>query len=135
MTGRTNIWHAVLQLSAERPWAGYGYASSIFVLPEHERLVGFSVGHAHNLILQLLLTTGWTGVFLFAAAVLSVGLRAAHARDWVVLAMLAVVVLNGITEASGFTTLANICSLAFTIAITLPPQQSGRHEDYSAYQR
>jgi exopolysaccharide production protein ExoQ len=135
MTGRTNIWHAVLQLSAERPWAGYGYASSIFVLPEHERLVGFSVGHAHNLILQLLLTTGWTGVVLFTAAVLSVGLRAAHARDWVALAMLAVVVLNGITEASGFTTLANICSLAFTIAITLPPQRSDRHEDHPAYQR
>jgi exopolysaccharide production protein ExoQ len=135
MTGRTNIWHAVLQLSAERPWAGYGYASSIFVLPEHERLVGFSVGHAHNLILQLLLTTGWTGVILFTAAVLSVGFRAAHARDWVALAMLAVVVLNGITEASGFTTLANICSLAFTIAITLPPQRSDHHEDHPAHQR
>jgi hypothetical protein len=49
--------------------------------------------------------------------------------------MLAVVVLNGITEASGFTTLANICSLAFTIAITLPPQRSDSHEDHSAYQR
>jgi O-antigen ligase len=135
MTGRTSIWHAVLVLSAERPFAGYGYASSIFVLPEHERLVGFSVGHAHNLILQLLLTTGWTGVALFLAAVLSVGMRAAHARDWVVIAMLAIVVLNGITEASGFTTLANICSLAFTIAITLPPPRDRSHDDYPAYQR
>jgi O-antigen ligase len=135
MTGRTSIWHAVLVLSAERPWAGYGYASSIFVLPENERLVGFSVGHAHNLILQLLLTTGWTGVILFASAVLSVGFRAAYTRDWVVIALLGIVVLNGITEASGFTTLANICSLAFTIAIALPPPRDEFDEDYSAYQR
>jgi O-antigen ligase len=133
MTGRTNIWHAVLELSAERPWAGYGYASSIFVLPENERLVGFSVGHAHNLILQLLLTTGWTGVILFTVAVLSVGLRAAYTRDWMVLALLAVVILNGVTEASGFTTLANILSLAFTIAITLPPQRTEAHENDPAY--
>lgn len=133
MTGRTSIWHAVLLLAAERPWAGYGYASSIYVLPENEQLVGFSVGHAHNLILQLLLTTGWTGVVLFALAVCSVGVRAAHSRDWVVLAMLAVVVLNGITEASGFTTLANICSLAFTIAITLPPPHQEPHEHHPAY--
>jgi hypothetical protein len=39
--------------------------------------------------------------------------------------MLSVVVLNGITEASGFTTLANMCSLAFAIAVTLPPQRMG----------
>ncbi|HEY7647263.1 MAG TPA: O-antigen ligase family protein [Hyphomicrobiales bacterium] len=134
MTGRTNIWHAVLVLSAERPIAGYGYASSIFVLPEHERLVGFAVGHAHNLILQLLLTTGWTGVVLFIGAVLSVGTRAVYTGNRVVLALLAILVLNGITEASGFTTLANICSLAFTIAITLPPHRDRSYEDNPAYQ-
>lgn len=121
MTGRTEIWNGVLLLSAERPWAGYGYASSVFVLQDNERLIGFSAGHAHNLILQLLLTTGWTGVLLFAAACLSVGLRASYTRDATVLTLLAVVILNGITEASGFTTLANICSLAFTSAVTLPP--------------
>jgi exopolysaccharide production protein ExoQ len=135
LTGRTSIWNAVLYLSAERPWMGYGYGSSIFLLPANESLVGFSVGHAHNLFLQLLLTTGWTGVALFAGAFFSVGLRAAYVRDWVVVAMLSVVVLNGITEASGFTTLANICSLAFAIAITLPPtpHQTGSDEDDLAY--
>jgi O-antigen ligase len=135
LTGRTNIWNAVLVLSAERPWAGYGYATSIFLLPENENIVGFSVGHAHNLFLQLLLTTGWIGVVLFAVSFFSVGLRAAHARDWVVVALLSIVVLNGITEASGFTTLANICSLAFTMAISLPPQRSDSHENHFAYQR
>ena len=135
LTGRTAIWDAVLVLSAERPWIGYGYGSSIFLLPQNESLVGFSVGHAHNLFLQLLLTTGWIGVILFAAAFFSVGLRAAYSRDWLVVAMLSVIVLNGITEASGFTTLANICTLAFTIAITLPPHTTGSYEDDPSHQR
>ncbi len=135
LTGRTSIWNAVLYLSAERPWMGYGYGSSVFLLPANENLVGFSVSHAHNLFLQLLLTTGWVGLGLFAAAFFTVGFRAAYVRDWVAVAMLSVVVLNGITEASGFTTLANICSLAFAIAITLPPtpHQSEYNEDSIAY--
>jgi exopolysaccharide production protein ExoQ len=125
LTGRTAIWDAALELSAQRPWIGHGYGSSVFLLAENESMVGFNAGHAHNLFLQLLLTTGWIGVGLFTAAFVSVGMRAANGRDWVSVAMLSVVVLNGITEASGFTTLANMCSLAFAIAVTLPPQRMG----------
>lgn len=137
VTGRTDIWYAVLKLSEAKPWTGYGYGSSVFVLPQHEREVGFLTSHAHNLVLQLLLTTGWTGVILFTLCVLGVGLRAVVTGDRVVLAMLAFVLLNGITEASGFTTLANICTLAFAIAVTLPPAgyDSYDNEDHPAYQR
>lgn len=135
VTGRTDIWYAVLKLSEVHPWTGYGYGSSVFVLPQHERQVGFLTSHAHNLILQLLLTTGWVGVTLFTLSVIGVGLRAALTGDRVVLAMLAFVLLNGITEASGFTTLANICTLAFAIAVTLPPLRYEANEDYSPYQR
>ena len=134
VTGRTEIWHAVLKLSELHPWTGYGYGSSVFVLPQHERQVGFLTSHAHNLILQLLLTTGWVGVTLFVLSVLGVGLRAVATGDKVVLAMLAFVLLNGITEASGFTTLANICTLAFAIAVTLPPLRYD-HAHRSPYQR
>ena len=43
-----------LHLVESRPWTGYGYASSILVLPQHERKeVGFTTSHAHNLALQL----------------------------------------------------------------------------------
>jgi len=123
LTGRTGVWLGVLELSAQRPVTGWGYASSIFVLPENEPVVGFYVPHAHNLFLQLLLTTGWIGVSLFTLAVLCVVLRAGFARDWTVLTLIAIVLLNGITEASGFTTLANICTMAFTIAMFLPPRR------------
>jgi hypothetical protein len=91
------------------------------VLPQHEREVGFLTSHAHNLLLQLLLTTGWVGVSLFSLSVVAVALRAAIRRDRDVLVLLCFVLFNGVTESSGFTTLANICSLAFAIAVTLPP--------------
>jgi O-antigen ligase len=134
MTGRTEIWYAVAKLAEAKPVMGYGYGSSVFVLPAHEREVGFLTSHAHNLALQLLLTTGWVGVVLFSLSILAVAFRAAVTADRTVLALLSFVLLNGITESSGFTTLANVCSLAFAIAVALPPLEN-RHEDYPAYQR
>jgi O-antigen ligase len=134
MTGRTDIWYAVLKLAEEHPVTGHGYASSIFVLPQYERQVGFLTSHAHNLMLQLLLTTGWTGVILFSLTVACVAIRAMILGDRVVLALLSFVFLNGVTESSGFTTLANICTLAFATAVALPPVRYD-NDDYSPYQR
>ncbi|MES1155321.1 MAG: O-antigen ligase family protein [Pseudorhodoplanes sp.] len=136
-TGRTEIWKAVLKLSAEEPWTGYGYASSVFVLPRHVSQVGFITSHAHNMILQLLFTTGIIGVVLFLLSMTSVIVRSAIDRDRTRFAMLLFVIFNGITESSGFTTLANICSFAFAIAVTLPPLERNRieYENDLAYQR
>jgi exopolysaccharide production protein ExoQ len=120
LTGRTEIWYTVLKLVEQRPWTGYGYASSVFVLPEYANSIGFATSHAHNLALQLLLTTGWTGFVLFMLTIAGVSARAVLHGDRVMFAMLAFVLLNGVTESSGFTTLANICTLAFAIAVTLP---------------
>jgi exopolysaccharide production protein ExoQ len=136
-TGRTEIWYGVLKLVEMQPWMGYGYASSVFVLPQYVNEIGFTTSHAHNLMLQLLLTTGWIGVILFTLAIMGVILRAIVYRDRIAFAMIAFVLLNGITESSGFTTLANICSLAFGIAVSLP--LASRHqdddEDDHSYQR
>jgi O-antigen ligase len=133
-TGRTEIWYAVLKLAEAQPWMGYGYASSVFVLPQHINDVGFLTSHAHNLMLQLLLTTGWIGVMLFTLTVLAVVLRAIVHHDRIAFSMMAFVLLNGITESSGFTTLANSCSLAFAIAVTFPTGSKYDENDYP-YQR
>ncbi|WP_125461781.1 MULTISPECIES: O-antigen ligase family protein [Rhodomicrobium] len=124
VTGRAAIWAAVPIIIEGHSLTGYGYASSILVLPQHKGLIGYEVSHAHNLVLQLLLTTGWIGVVLFCLSMLVVGLRAAALGERTVLVMLAYVLLNGITESSAFCTLANVCSLAFAVAVTLPPERS-----------
>ena len=63
--------------------------------------------------------------------------RAAVQRDRTVFAMMLFVLFNGVTESSGFTTLANICTFAFAIAVTMPPLQKYRvdYENDLAYQR
>jgi hypothetical protein len=59
------------------------------------------------------------------------GLRLAYSGDRTGLVMLAYVLLNGITEASAFSTLANICTVAFFIAVTLPPEPRNYENDHS----
>lgn len=134
MTGRTEIWYGVLKLVELQPLTGYGYASSVFILPQHINEIGFTTSHAHNVILQLLLTTGWIGVVLFTLSVIGVIVRASVSQDRTTYCMIAFVLLNGITESSGFTTLANMCTLAFAIALTYPSMERGYAHDF-AYQR
>jgi exopolysaccharide production protein ExoQ len=134
MTGRSAIWYVVLKLIELQPITGYGYASSVFILPQHVNEVGFPTSHAHNLFLQLLFTTGWIGLILFVLAIIGVIVRAALHRDATTFCMTAFVLLNGITESSGFTTLANMCTLAFAIAVTYPSMQREYSHDL-AYQR
>ena len=131
VTGRSTIWAAIPGLVELRPWTGHGYASSIVFLPQQEREVGFLTTHAHNLALQLLLTTGWVGLGLFCLTLLTVGLRLAYSADRTGLIMFAFVLLNGITEASAFSTFANICTVAFAIAVTLPPEQRYYENNHS----
>ena len=131
ITGRSTIWQSIPGLLELRPWTGHGYASSIVFLPQQERAVGFLTTHAHNLALQLLLTSGWIGFGLFCLTLISVGFRLAYFGDRTGLVLLAFVVFNGITEASAFSTFANICTVAFAIAVTLPPEHQYYENNYS----
>ncbi len=74
-TGRTDIWIAVLDKVRERPLLGYGYGGfwlsfngpSEYII----RATGWdSIPHSHNGYLDLALTLGWIGVFLFIASLL-----------------------------------------------------------------
>ena len=76
LTGRTDIWQAVLASIGERPWLGYGYNAfwhpsdgpSASVLS----LVGWETPNSHNGLLDLWLELGFAGV-----GILLVGLVAA----------------------------------------------------------
>ena len=71
LTGRTDIWAAVLRAAQARPWTGYGYAAfwDKDSAPAHlvQKQTHWLVPSAHNGWLDLLVQVGWVGVGLFAA--------------------------------------------------------------------
>ncbi len=69
-TGRTRVWGAVLEVVPERPILGHGAGSSPQVLSEliRDGRVTWPALHAHNGVLQVLLTGGVTGVVLLLAS-------------------------------------------------------------------
>lgn len=74
LTGRTDIWDALMRLSDKAPWLGYGYKAfwtkdsvpAAIVRAE----TGWDVPSAHNGWLDLLIQLGWLGVGLFAACLI-----------------------------------------------------------------
>ncbi len=87
-TSRTLIWSVVTNLSWQRPFFGWGYGSSVFILPQYERFMGHAAPHAHNMILQLWFTTGFVGVVLFLLAIMSRFTLAVVRGERVIIALL-----------------------------------------------
>lgn len=72
LTGRTEIWAAIMRRIAERPWTGYGYSAvwddgSVWApLARIIKETGFRPGHAHNSWLEQWLGLGLGGLCLFS---------------------------------------------------------------------
>jgi exopolysaccharide production protein ExoQ len=73
LTGRTQIWAAVIRQIKERPWLGFGYAAiwdntdkwSPLAWITHD--IGFRANHAHNSWLEQWLAMGVPGVVAWSA--------------------------------------------------------------------
>ena len=74
-TGRTDIWSAVSELIAERPWFGHGLGA-VFTDPPGQlalqvgRVAGFDVPHPHQGALDTMLALGLIGMVLYLASLL-----------------------------------------------------------------
>ncbi len=83
LTGRTDIWAALMQMVAERPWTGYGYAAfwTRTSVPADiiQAQTGWLVPSAHNGWIDLLVQVGWPGAALVGAIFL-IGFTATVAR-------------------------------------------------------
>ncbi|MBZ5678042.1 MAG: O-antigen ligase family protein [Acidobacteriia bacterium] len=80
LTGRTELWAAVLQAISKRPWLGYGFSafwqtSSREVVSIHAQL-GWIPGYAHNGFLDLALYLGLLGLGTFVLGYLVLCSRA-----------------------------------------------------------
>lgn len=79
LSGRTEIWDAVIHQIWERPWLGYGYQGFWLEGGESEfvwRAIRYKVYHAHNGFLNLTVDLGFVGLFFFGFSILLTYFRA-----------------------------------------------------------
>lgn len=110
-TGRLFIWERALDLIAQKPLTGWGYASSSFILPAYEHELGGSAPHCHNIYLQLALSVGWLGPALLVAFLLLKTYIAVRSGDHLKLALIVFFFIGGLTEASAFAGVANLATI------------------------
>lgn len=101
-TGRTEIWKTTLRLIAEKPFLGWGYASSIFVLPAQDIIPGYNVPHTHNAFLQVLFSGGIVGLVLFISVLLTKFIFAFRFRDPLNVSFLTFLLIDGMAEPIAF---------------------------------
>ncbi len=85
LTGRSELWPAVLEMIAKKPWLGYGYGafwddsveSSIVI-----QTVQWNAPNAHNGFLDLWLALGLVGVLVFVIGFVINLLRALYLMRW-----------------------------------------------------
>ncbi|MBX9717230.1 MAG: O-antigen ligase family protein, partial [Microbacteriaceae bacterium] len=80
LTGRLDIWGAVIGLSEQRPVLGWGWVSywAPWVEPFDDLAVinGVTYLQAHNAWLDVLLQLGWVGLIIFTILIVTTGARA-----------------------------------------------------------
>jgi O-antigen ligase len=126
MTGttRTQIWSMVSSLAEMRFWSGWGYASTIFVLPLYFDYMGESAPHAHNLFMQTWFCVGATGLILLVTALLLQIRQALYEKDSLSLGLIALVVFTGMMEPGAFAGMVNMATIALAIAVA----RGARHQ-------
>lgn len=116
-TGRSDIWQIVLDKFYESPIFGWGYAKSADILGLNSDAVGFTVGQAHNLYLQVLISLGLLGAVVFFswyAGLLSLSMREKKFGQLIILLYIAFV---GFTETIILNTIANNAFLVFCMVL------------------
>jgi O-antigen ligase len=80
LTGRTDLWHAVLFSAAKHPWLGYGFNTFWMGMRGESASVMLQVDwfpkHSHNGFLDLVLDLGVVGLVTFLAGYLSLWSKA-----------------------------------------------------------
>lgn len=100
LTGRTEVWTTSLDASLDRPFTGFGLASSQAIFDElaADGIISWDPGTGHNLWLNNQLQLGMVGTVLLAAAIIGIvgatRRQPDHYRDALLLALL----INSMTE-------------------------------------
>jgi O-antigen ligase len=114
-TGRTHIWSVVVDLFYNNPILGYGYGSSMFILPKFESVIGFTASHAHNMVLQILLYMGVVGFGLLLISFLVFFVSKPRKTKFQI-SLIVYVLYNGLLESGAFNGLVNITTITLFVA-------------------
>lgn len=116
MTGRTTIWQFVWGEIQKEPLLGYGFASTKYTIPLGYRdYWGWTTASAHNMWLQVWMTTGLVGVVLLAAALLSQVLYCWRTEDVVSASLLIFVLILGLAEGSALGPAPNVLTVVWAL--------------------
>lgn len=118
LTGRTEIWAASWSAFLERPILGYGFGATKVLLPEIYRTVwGFTVTHAHNMLLQALVTTGLLGIVPVIFAIGRQVVEYVQRPGLFQTAVLGYIVIQGFTEPGPLGTAPNLITLFWALSL------------------
>jgi O-antigen ligase len=126
LTGRTNLWTYVVERVADSPWLGYGYGSTrIVISSSYMTQGGWTTGHAHNMLLQSLVTVGIIGTLFLLIGLFYQAIqfftRPQALRDL----LFAYVVIIGLTEAAVIAPVPTVVSLVWFISLCEVKDQPG----------
>lgn len=115
LSGRDQLWGAILEMVNRRPLLGYGYEAFWYVKGQSSlpglvwNLIGWDAPHAHNGLLEILLSLGWIGAGLFGLTFLNNVWRSLQrmafnpsATSYCSMVFLIYIVLTNITEKNFF---------------------------------
>lgn len=130
-TGRTHIWHTAIRLIGESPLIGYGYTSSMEILPQYESEIGHAPPHTHNLYLQILFGMGIPGLLTFLSMFLVKFYYSLKFQDYFKITLLVFLLLHGMTEASIFVGMASLTTIMFGLTYCLEYRKKDRDTDWA----
>ncbi|MEM6781437.1 MAG: O-antigen ligase family protein [Pseudomonadota bacterium] len=123
-TGRAYIWPVVMDLISQRPFTGWGYGSSSFILPNFSAEIGHVPPHAHNALLQLWLTVGFFAVLAYIVLFLAKVFYSFKVQDHAKLMMLAFLFATSFTESSVWLGVAQNPAILLALIVCLPYRNS-----------
>jgi O-antigen ligase len=116
-TGRSFIWKKTIELIEQKPFTGWGYASTSFILPQYEYEIGHAPSTAHNLALQTIFSIGIPGFIIFVLLFLIKLFYAIKFNDTLIVALLVFTFITGLTEPSVFRGVASMGTMVFAMAL------------------
>jgi exopolysaccharide production protein ExoQ len=115
LSGRDQLWSAIMQMVNQRPLLGYGYEAFWYEKGQSSLsgliwgMIGWDAPHAHNGLLEILLSLGWIGAGIFLVTFVSNIWRSLQrialnpsATSYCSMIFLIYIVLTNITEKNFF---------------------------------